>query len=159
LSILRDMQVATVTCLIANDDEGYTYNKRINRLSSIQEHFMIRRAIERGVSRERLAKALNMHQGQISRKAILLEGICVEAVELLKDGIFSADLTRVLRRMKPTRQVECIELMISANNLTVPYAEALAAATPREMLAAEKKPAKIKGVGPEQIARMESEMA
>jgi len=26
--------------------------------------------------------------------------------------------------MNPTRQMECVELMVSANNLTVPYAEA-----------------------------------
>lgn len=39
------------------------------------------------------------------------------------------------------------------------YAEALIAATPREMLVAEKKRASVKGIGPEQMARMEHEMA
>jgi hypothetical protein len=34
-------------CLIATDDEGYTYNNRINRLAIIQEHRMILKAIER----------------------------------------------------------------------------------------------------------------
>ena len=49
-----------VQCLVANDDETYTYNSRINRLSTIQEHYMIRRAIQRGVTPERLAKALSV---------------------------------------------------------------------------------------------------
>jgi hypothetical protein len=63
------------------------------------------------------------------RKVKLLDGICEEAAELLRDQVFSAKLSDVLRKMKPTRQVECVELMISANNITIPYAEALLTAT------------------------------
>jgi hypothetical protein len=33
--------------LIADDDEAFTYNKRVNRLATIQEHYMIVKAIER----------------------------------------------------------------------------------------------------------------
>lgn len=159
LSILHDLAISAVTCLVAKDDEAYTYNKRINRLSSVQEHFMILRAIERGVPRERIAKALNMHHSQISKRESLLDGICPEAVELLKDQVFAADMTRALRRMKPVRQVECVELMVSATNLTVPYSQALLAATPAEMLMDGKKARSVKGIGPEQMARMEHEMS
>src|SRR5687767_6613054 len=49
LAALRELGHSEVPCLVAKDDEGYTYNNRVNRLSTIQEHFMIRRAIERGV--------------------------------------------------------------------------------------------------------------
>ena len=55
---LRDLGRSVAPCLVAIDDEAYTYNNRVNRVSTIQEHFMIRRAVERGVSPERLAKAL-----------------------------------------------------------------------------------------------------
>ena len=34
---------------------------------------------------------------------------------MLKDQTFSAEVARVLAKMKPIRQVECVELMISAN--------------------------------------------
>lgn len=57
LVALTELGFTEAPCLVATDDEAYTYNSRINRLSTIQEHFMIRRAIERGVSTERLAKA------------------------------------------------------------------------------------------------------
>jgi ParB-like chromosome segregation protein Spo0J len=159
LVALRDLGVTVVPCLQAVDDESYTYNNRLNRLSSIQEHFMLRRAIERGVSPERLAKALNLDVSHIQKKVNLLEGICPEVAGLLEDRQFSAELSRVVRKMKPTRQVECVELMISANNLTVSYAEALLAATPQEMLVEGKKPTKLFGVTKEQMARMEREMA
>lgn len=156
---LRDLGKTEVPCLVAKDDEGYTYNSRINRLSTIQEHYMIRRAIDRGVSPERLAKALSMDVSHVNKKMRLLDGICPEAQELLKDRQFSPELSRFLRQMKPTRQVECIELMLSANNVTVSYVEAMLVATPAEMLVEGKKPPKAAGVTQEQMAKMEREMA
>jgi hypothetical protein len=35
---------------VSTDDEAFTYNKRISRIAPIQEHRMILKAIERGVS-------------------------------------------------------------------------------------------------------------
>lgn len=158
LIALRELNYGEVPCLVATDDESYTYNSRINRLSTIQEHHMIRRAIQRGVTPERLAKALSVDVTTINRKVTLLEGICPEAAELLKDRQFSADISRVIRKMKPTRQVECIELMVSANTITVAYAEAMLAATSSEMLVEGKRPAKMAGLSQEQMAKMEREM-
>ena len=145
-------------CLVATDDESYTYNNRINRLSSIQEHVMIRRAVERGVSPEKLAKALDVDISHINKKLNLLDGICPEAVELLRDHQFSPNLVAVLRKLKTTRQIECVELMISANNVTVSYAQALLAATPSNMLVGEIKTRKVTGVSSDQMAKMEREM-
>jgi hypothetical protein len=88
----------------------------------------------------------------------LLDGICPEAVEMLKDQHFSANLGAVLRKLKPTRQVECVELMLTANNMTVAYAEALLAATPPQLLVSEKRPRKMSGVTAEQMVKMEREM-
>ena len=159
LSIARDLAWTTVPCLVASDDESYTYNNRINRLSSVQEHLMLRRAIERGVAPERLAKALCVNIGQITRKVNLLHGICSEAISLLKDRHFSPEVARILRKMKPTRQVECIDLMSSANSLTIAYAEAMLAATPVALLVEGKRPARLAGVGSDQILKMEREMS
>lgn len=159
LIALQELGYVEIPCLVATDDESYTYNSRINRLSTIQEHHMIRRAIERGVTPERLAKALSVDPRTIERKAALLEGICPEAAELLKDHQFPTDLSRVLRKMKPTRQLECVELMISANTITINYAEALLVATPSSMLVEGKKPKKLSGLTAEQMAKMEREMS
>jgi len=159
LIALQELNCSEVPCLVATDDESYTYNSRINRLSTIQEHYMIRRAIQRGVTSERLAKALSVDPRTIERKATLLEGICPEAAELLKDRQFPTDISRVLRKMKPTRQVECVELMVSANTLTISYIEAMLVATPAAMLVEGKKPAKLTGLSQEQMAKMEREMS
>lgn len=158
LTALRELGWLEIPCLVAKDDETYTYNNRVNRLCAVQEHVMLRQAVEKGVSPERLAKALCVDISLIKKKLRLLDGICPEAIELLKDRQFVADIPQALRQMKPTRQVECAELMISANQLTVPYARALLAATPNEFLVVGNRRDQIKGITQEQMARMEKEM-
>ena len=158
LIALRDLGYTEVPCLESTDDESFTYNNRINRLSTIQEHHMLRRAVERGVSAQRLAIALDIDVNTINKKMTLLDGLCTEVVDLLKDQTFSAEVARVLRKMKPTRQVECVELMLSANTITVSYAEAMLMATPSALLVDEKKVTKQAGVTQEQMAKMVREM-
>ena len=106
LVALKQLGFDKAPCLVATDDESYTYNNRINRLSSIQEHVMIRRAVERGVTPERLARDLDVNISQILKKLNLLDGICPEATELLRDLIFPPNLGTVLQKMKPTRQID-----------------------------------------------------
>jgi hypothetical protein len=158
LIALRSLEFTHASCLVATDDEAYTYNNRVNRLASIQEHYMIRRAIERGVSPVRLAKALSVNVSHIISKVTLLDGICPEAIELLKEQQFSPSLSRIIRKMKPTRQVECIELMLAANNVTAAYAGALLAATPTERLVEGSQRSKVFAMSQEQMAKMEREM-
>src|SRR5437867_3452889 len=105
-AVLMEIAAPEVRCLLADDDEAYTYNKRINRLATVQEHFMIVRAIERGVSEEKLAKVLNLDIKGIKRRRVMLVGICPEVVELLKDKSVNSRTFEVLRKMKPMRQIE-----------------------------------------------------
>ena len=126
---LKELGMETAPCLMAKDDETFSYNHRINRLSTVQEHYMLRRAIDRGVSRERLARAFNVNLSSINRRINLLEGICPEAIDLLQDKQFTPDVTRILRNMKAARKVEAVELMIASNTITVAHAEALLKAT------------------------------
>ena len=101
LEVLKDLGEANALCLIATDDEAYTYNNRINRLAIIQEHRMILKAIERGVSEDRLAAVLNVNTDNIRRKRRLLDGICGEAAALLEDKHVSINSFDALRKMLP----------------------------------------------------------
>ena len=156
---LRELGETKAPCLIATDDETYTYNNRINRLSTIQEHYMLRRAIDRGVSKERLARAFNLDISSIDKRVNLLEGVAAGAVVLLRDHQFNPEVIRVLRKMRPERQVEAVELMISANAINLGYATALLNATPPNQLVDSHRRAKIKPVATsEQMAKLEREM-
>jgi hypothetical protein len=128
-TILLEKGQTEAECLLAQDDEAFTYNKRINRLAVVQEHFMIVRAIERGVSEEKLAKALNVNIEHVRRRRTLLNGICSEAVDRLRDKSVNPVTFNLLRKMKPTRQVEACRLMVTASNYTSSYAKALLTAT------------------------------
>jgi ParB-like chromosome segregation protein Spo0J len=86
IEVLKDMGATEVVCLVSTDDEAFTYNKRVNRIVSIQEHRMILKAVERVVPEDRIARALNVDVPSIRRKRRLLEGICPEVVEIFKDG-------------------------------------------------------------------------
>ena len=89
---LLDLGTSDVLCLITNDDEGFTYNKRVSRLATIQEHYMIVKAIERGASEEKLARALNVDIKRIKTKRTLLDGVCPEVADMLKDKSVDAEL-------------------------------------------------------------------
>lgn len=158
-AILRDLGETETRCLLADDDEAFTYNKRVNRLATIQEHYMIVRALDRGVSEEKLARALNVDVKSIKRRRSLLDGVSPDVVELLKDRPINPVTFDVLRKLKPMRQIEVAELMLSANNFTSAYAKALLAATRQVDLVRPDKPKRVGGMTPEQMARMEREMA
>lgn len=157
---LKQLGQDTAPSLIAKDFETYTYNHRINRLSTVQEHYMLRRAIDRGVSRERLARAFNVNLSTINSRIGLLHGICPRAIELLHDQQFTPDVTRILRKMKAARQVEAVELMLAANGITSAHADALLKASPPEQRTDAKPagPEQPPGDPLEQIVKLEKEM-
>lgn len=158
IEALKMLGETEVTCLISTDDEAFTYNKHISRLAPIQEHRMILEAIKRGVSEEKIARALNLNVANIVRKRNLLDGICPEAVDLLKDKMVAGNAFNALRRMKATRQIEAATLMNDAGIYSVSYVNALLAATPQAMLVNPTAPKKVKGLSEDQMARMEAEM-
>ena len=158
LEVLKDLGQDTVECLIAMDDEAFTYNHKVNRLSAIQEHFMIIRAIKHGVSEERIAKSLNVDVTNICRKRDLLDGICREAVELLKDRRPAAGALREMKKVKAMRQIEMAELMIASQNFSVAYAKCLYAATPADQLVEADKPKEVRGLSVREVGRMEREL-
>ena len=84
--------------------------------------------------------------------------MCPEVAELLKDKSVDTTVFTLLRKMKPMRQIEAVELMSAMNNFTARYAHALLAATRQEDLAQPDRPKKIRGLTAEQMARMEREM-
>ncbi|MHB1958098.1 MAG: plasmid partitioning protein RepB C-terminal domain-containing protein [Acidobacteriaceae bacterium] len=125
-----------VRCLLATDDESYNYNKRVNYLPPIAEHSMILKALANGVTEERIAEALDVNVVAIRKKRHLLDGICEEAAELLKDKRVTSDGFTVLRKMKPIRQIYAAEMMVASNNYSTRFVRGLLAVTKPEGLVA-----------------------
>lgn len=158
LECLKKIGKNKTICLVSTDDEAFTYNKYISRQAPIQEHKMIQKAVENGVSEEKIAQALNVNVKSIMQKRTLLDGICPEAVDLLKDKMLASGVFRVLKKMKPSRQIETAMLMIDTNAFTVPYAKALLASSAKEQLINPDKPKTGTGLSLEKRARMQKEL-
>ena len=126
---LKDLGIDQVECLIATDDETYTYNKRINRLVPVQEHKMVVNAIKRGVPEEQIAEALGLEVTSVRRRARMLDGICREAIQLLNSAPCPFRVFDILRQMTSIRQIEAAELMQGQQNFTAVFARALLVAT------------------------------
>lgn len=154
---LKELGEERVTCLVSVDDEGFTYNKYINRLSAIQEHKMIVKALKAGVSEARLAAALNLDICSIQNKKNMLEGVCQEVVDLLKDKIMSEGVFRLIRKMKPMRQIKVAMIMNDQNRYSYLYAKSLLDGTPADQLVDDKKGKKLSPAALEKRMRLEEE--
>ena len=119
---------------------------------------MIMRAIERGVSEETLAHYLGMDIGRIKGKRNLLNGICDEVVDMFKTRNVPATTFKIIKKMKPLRQIHTAELMVGANNYTSPYAKALLSLTPSDQLQIPHKAKNKENPPHEQIASIETEL-
>jgi ParB-like chromosome segregation protein Spo0J len=158
LKALRELGRATALCLISTEDDAFTYNDKVNRLSLIQEHKMIMKALEGGVTEEQIAQALDIDVHKIVLGKNLLDGLHAEAIQILKDKPISERALRILKHVKALRQIEMAQLMVSGSNFTFAYARALLVGTAQEHLVKPDQPKKVKGLSAEEIARMEKEM-
>lgn len=158
LDIAKRLNIESLFCLIATDDEAFTYNHKVNQLQAIQEHFMILHAIKNGVSEERIAKTLNVNVDTIKQKRDLLKDICPEAVELLRNRKASAGAIRWMKRVKPMRQIEMAEVMVASKNFTAAYARCLVvASSPDQRLEPSQQTAPA-GMEGHDIARLQKEI-
>ncbi|MCL4785366.1 MAG: ParB N-terminal domain-containing protein [Verrucomicrobia bacterium] len=155
---LKELGEKDAACIVASDDECFTYNARVNRLNPIAEHKMIMKAVQNGVRPERIAAALNLTVKDVKSSMSLLDGVHEEAVELLKDKAISPKAIWLLKKVTAVRQIEIAELMASANNFTKGYAEALVLGTPKDELVKPEEPKRKRGMTREEIAKMEQEM-
>jgi hypothetical protein len=155
---LKELGETEADCIIANDDESFTYNARVSRVAPIQEHKMIVKAVRNGVRPERIAAALNVSVKNVRASMKLLDGIHDEAADLLKDKSIAPKAIRLLKQVSYVRQIEIAELMVSANNFASGYAEALVLGTPKDQLANPNKLKVKEGLSPEEIGKMEQEM-
>jgi len=160
LEALKRLGKLEAVCLISTDDETYTYNRHVNRLTPAQDARMIAEAMRRGVSPARIASVLGVVQRTVKQKAALLDGICGEAAALLADKICPASVYSTLRWLTPLRQIEAAELMCSQANFTSAFAKAIRSTTPAEQLVTRvRRPRRDATEASLQIAQLEHEIA
>jgi hypothetical protein len=106
----------------------------------------------------RIAQSLNVDVRNIRLKRDLLDRICPEAVQILKDKRVVAGALRELRKVKPMRQIEIAELLFSARNFTLGYVQYLVAATAPDQLVEGERPSEARELLADDLRGMEHEM-
>jgi hypothetical protein len=144
LEALKMLGKKEVRCIISTDDESYTYNKRVNHIPPVAQHFMLVEALKSGVAEERIAATLNVNIGAIKKRVQMLDGICGEVIEMLRDRKVSLELFPVLRKMRPIGQIATVELMVLRNDYSVSFAKTRLAISPPALLAKSSKARQIK---------------
>lgn len=134
LEILKKMGMTEVKCLLSTDDEAYTYNKHVNYIPPIAQHFMLLEALKNGLTEDRIADALNLSLESIRSRRDLLNGICPEVVQILLNKDVNSKVFPILRKMKSVRQIEAAEHMVASATYTLSFAQALFAVTKPEMM-------------------------
>lgn len=155
---LREAGISEAACLVATGDEAYTYNKQVSRIAPIQANRMILKALNAGVPEERIAKALNLTPQTIKTNRSLLQGICPEAIEVLKEKQVTQAALTLLKKVKPIRQLEIAELMVMSGTYSATYAKALVMITPTEQLIDGGRHKVRRVEKPEDLARIEHEL-
>ncbi|WP_423758929.1 plasmid partitioning protein RepB C-terminal domain-containing protein [Burkholderia sp. NLJ2] len=156
---LKDLGKAYARCLVAKDDEGLTYNKRVSRVAAIQEHNMILKVYESGVPIDRLAAALGLSAGTIRARFRMLDGVCEEAIRLLADKRVPCRVFAILRQMKPFRQIDVAHAMNNLDNYSGKFALAMLETTPDDQLVDGPRERATKSGTVEAIQRLERELA
>lgn len=122
---LKELKILVVPSLISQDEESYTYNKHVNRLSPIQEQRMLKKAVESGVSLNKLEAVLGITADTLQSKFNLLNGICDETATMLAEKHVPYTVFSVLKKMKPVRQIEVANIMTALNNFSRKFALSL----------------------------------
>jgi hypothetical protein len=81
------------------------------------------KALGNGLTEDRIASALEVDVSVVRRKRDLLNGICQEAAEMLRDYKVNTYVFALMKKMKPLRQVEVAEHMIANATFSLPFAK------------------------------------
>ena len=134
LEALKILGIAEAKCILSTDDESYTYNKRVNRIPPVVQHFMLMEALKSGVAEERIASTLNVDLASVRKRIQMLDGICPEVAEMLRDQKLSMEVFTVLRKLKAIGQIATVELMVLRNDYSVSFAKTRLAVSPPALL-------------------------
>ncbi|MFP6557906.1 plasmid partitioning protein RepB C-terminal domain-containing protein [Paraburkholderia sp. B3] len=159
LHALRECGVGFAVCLVALDDESFTYNRHFNGMAAVQVHRMIVKALDHGVPAEDLACALGISLDAIKVRFRLLDGVCDEAATILGDKQCALGVFQALRKMKPFRQIDAATRMVDFNNYSSKFAQAMLESSPPDQLVESGQVVPKRNGFAEANARLEKEVA
>ncbi|MDZ4686654.1 MAG: ParB N-terminal domain-containing protein [Planctomycetaceae bacterium] len=123
-SILVEMGVETVPCLIWHQREAFTGNRMVNQLSAAQEMRMLRKSLEE-LDEKTIAQAFGMSRIQHRVNSGLLKKLAPTVVKAFEAGLLNLQCAKDFTFVKPERQAEILQLMESCRDYSVTFLRGL----------------------------------
>jgi ParB family chromosome partitioning protein len=126
---LVELGVEVAPCIIAKQREAFTSNRMVNRVSPVQEHRMIERALGE-VDEAAIAAALGVSSLDHRLKKSLLKRLHPDVAAAYDAGKISRACAREFTYVKPARQKEILRAMHSYKDYGTTFARTLVVKTP-----------------------------
>lgn len=119
-TILKDLNVSSVPCLIIDQMDFFTPNKHVNNVSPLQERRMILKALEK-VDQEVIAQAFGVNSIRYRLNETILQSVHKNVAALYDEGRIFKTTVIALSHVSLERQLEILNLMIETNDYSAAF--------------------------------------
>lgn len=126
---LVELGVVTAPCIMGVQREAFTSNRMVNRVSPVQEHRMIEKAMCE-VDEEAIAAALGVSSVDHRLKKSLLKQLHADVASAYDAGKITRACAREFTHVKPQRQKEILRTMESYKDFSTSFVRTLVVKTP-----------------------------
>jgi ParB family chromosome partitioning protein len=126
---LVELGVPTAPCIMGRQREAFTSNRMVNRVSPVQEHRMIEKALDE-VDEDDIAAALGIATLDHRLKKSLLKQLHADVAAAYDAGKITRACAREFTHVKPARQKEILRAMESYKDYTTSFVRTLVVKTP-----------------------------
>lgn len=126
---LSELGIEVAPCIMGKQREAFTGNRMVNRVSPLQEHRMIEKALDE-VDENVIAAALGITTLHHRLKKSLLKQLHDDVAAAYDAGKITRACVKELTHVKPPRQKEILEAMAGYKDYSINFARTLVVKTP-----------------------------
>ena len=121
---LQELGITTVPCWIHKDKEAYTYNRMVNRLSTIQQSRMLHQSLDT-LDRKTIEQAFGLKNIEYRLATNILNQLHPNVIKAIDKDIISRRCATQLTNVNKERQDQILKEMSSTNDYSISFARAL----------------------------------
>lgn len=127
---MKELGICESVCIVAKENERYTFDAEVNYLNPLQRSRMIRKAVREGVSPKEIADTFGIEERKIKDIMNISADIDPAVMEILKKCNVSERTIKIISKVKPYRQIQIAQFMLDSNNFSSSLAKALYLSSP-----------------------------
>ena len=127
-TVLVELGIETVPCLVLDSRDLYTPNRQVNHLSAKQENKMLRKAMEK-LDESTIAEAFGVESLKARLNTSLYDTLPPQVAAELESGRLSQATARELTYVVAKRQLEILQLMQEGGDWSMAFVKAQILAT------------------------------